>query len=401
MNSSLDTFRHESYTWLEQNCPPSMRTPMRKEDQVWAGKKQNFYSDDAKIWFQRMRDKGWIMPTFPSCYGGAGLDPLEHGVLMEELHRIGARAPCLNLAQWMMGPTILKYGSEEQKERFLPPIARGEVMWCQGYSEPSSGSDLASLRTRALDEGSHFLVNGQKVWTSYGDESDYMFCLVRSNSNPSVKKQAGISVLLIDMNQSGVEARPIDLISGASNFCDVFIDNVKVPKNNLLGELDGGWSIAKYMMQHEREHMGSMDFGGAMEPTISELAEEYLEWDDGRVRDKCVRSRVAKNEMIKNAIDLTVARTRDEQNAVLHSPVAMIMKYVSSKYTSEKYELMLEILGYHALGADVQSFSEMERLVTYEWLYGKAKTIAGGTNEIQLNVISQALLGLPKSGNSR
>jgi hypothetical protein len=256
---SLDTFRTETRAWLEANCPPAMRQPVRGEDDiVWGGRKAKL-SPDQKGWLDAMASRGWTVPDWPQAYGGGGLSPEETKVLKQEMARLGCRNPLNSFGISMLGPAMLKYGTEEQKKRFLPPIARGEIRWCQGYSEPNAGSDLAGLQTSAEDKGDHFLVNGQKVWTSYADKADWIFCLVRTSKE---SKHNGISFLLFDMDSEGVSTRPILLISGNSPFCETFFDNVKVPKDQLVGELNKGWDVAKYLLGHEREMISGMGLGG-------------------------------------------------------------------------------------------------------------------------------------------
>eukprot|EP01035_Chromulina_nebulosa_P005452 gene5452-7396_t len=207
---------------------------------------------DALLWKQRMGEKGWGTPTWPKEYGGGGLSSAEARVLQQEMNRIGARNPIGGMGIMMFGPTLLEYGSEEQKQRHIPPICRGEIRWCQGYSEPGAGSDLAALQTRCEDRGDHFLVNGQKVWTSGAQYADWCFCLVRTDFTT---KHDGISFILFDMKTPGVEVRPIQLISGNSPFCETFLTDVKVPKENLVGELNKGWTIGKRLLIHERNSL--------------------------------------------------------------------------------------------------------------------------------------------------
>jgi acyl-CoA dehydrogenase len=213
---SLETFRRDTRAWLEANCPPEMRQPPRTEaDICWGGQRFKFQSEAQRLWLQRMGERGWTMPTWPREYGGGGLSHREAAILREEMAALRCRAPLQSFGIWMLGPALLKYGSEEQKRHYLPQITRGEIRWCQGYSEPNAGSDLASLATRAEVRDEGFVINGQKVWTSYADEADWIFCLVRTDT---AKKHTGISFLLIDMASPGVSTRPIRLISGKSPF---------------------------------------------------------------------------------------------------------------------------------------------------------------------------------------
>ena len=234
---NLDQFRQEVREWLEENCPPSMRTPMVPEEEVWGGRNAKYVNPESKLWLDRMGEKGWTAPNIPKEYGGGGLDRDQAKVLHQELHRIKARQPLNSFGIWMLAPCIIEFGSEEQKLEHIPKIIKGEIRWCQGYSEPGSGSDLASLSTKAEDMGDHYLVNGQKVWTSYADKADWIFALVRTG--PKEPKHNGISFLLIDMATEGVSTKPITLISGKSPFCETFFDNVKVPKENLLPNKSG------------------------------------------------------------------------------------------------------------------------------------------------------------------
>ena len=254
--TELDSFRQETRDWLEANCPASMRTKMVAGEEVNGGSKRRSSNPDAHLWLERMAEKGWTVPTWPREYGGAGLDKASFLVLLEELQRIHARPPLGGMGVTMIGPTLLEYGSEDQKQRHLPAIARGEVAWCQGYSEPGAGSDLASLKTRADDKGDHFLVNGSKIWTSGANYADWIFCLVRTDFN--VPKHQGISFLLFSMDSPGVTTRPIVLLNGQSPFCQTFFDDVKVPKQDLVHKVNDGWTVAKRLLQHERSGLSAL-----------------------------------------------------------------------------------------------------------------------------------------------
>ena len=259
--ADLETFRAETRAWLEANCPPEMREPMRDEsDACWGGRNPTFKNPAQQSWMEAMAARGWTVPDWPRDYGGGGLDGEEANILRQEMAAIGARAPLTSFGISMLGPALLKYGTEEQKKRFLPEIARGQIRWCQGYSEPGAGSDLASLQTKCEDKGDHWLVNGQKVWTSYADKADWIFCLVRTDS--AAPKHQGISFLLFDMASPGVSTKPILLISGYSPFCETFFDDVQVPKDQLVGTLNKGWDVAKYLLGHEREMISGMGLGG-------------------------------------------------------------------------------------------------------------------------------------------
>jgi len=370
-----------------------MRTPGSEHDIVWGGRKAVFTGEDARQWMQRVVEKRWVAPAWPTQYGGAGLSNAEARIIKQEMKRLECRVPLMSLGLHMMGPTIMEFGTEEQKLEHLPKIARGEIRWCQGYSEPGAGSDLASLQCKAVDAGDHYIVTGQKVWTSYADKSDFLFCLVRTD--PTAPKHEGISVLLIDMAWPGVSARPIELISGASHFCETFLDNVRVPKSCLLGELNKGWTVAKRMLQYERSMMGDID-GGGYEPDVIALARQYLGIDaEGRLLEPVLRDQLVINEMERAAIALTGERIRAEARAGGPSPASSVLKWKMSEQFKQRYELLVTILGERGLGWEGEGFSEEELRIAREWAFAKIHAIGGGTTEIQLNIIAKRVLGLP------
>ena len=392
--SAIDDFRQETRAWLEANCPPSQRTPTPEGELVWGGSQVEFSSEDQRLWFERMRDKGWFCPDWPTEYGGGGLSPAQVAVLESELRRLKCRPPQINLGIWMLGPVLLEYGSEQQKRDLLTPMARGEIRWCQGFSEPNAGSDLASLKTSARDEGDHFVVNGTKIWTSYGDKSDWMYALVRTDA--SAPKHLGISLIVLDMRSPGISVSPIDLISGKSAFCQVFFDNVKVPKSQLIGPLNGGGTLGKSLLQHERKAMSK--FGETSLPNhfhLLPLLECYLP-EPRSVADQALRARALACAMDEHAYALTVQRMGEEARSGQDiSGLMAIMKLVHSEQDREKFEILLDALGYHALGWEGDAFTSEELAITKAWLNGFALTIAGGASEVQLNVIAKRVLGLP------
>ncbi len=393
---ALDTFRQEVREWLEANCPESQRTPPTREEQVWAGRNRTFPSADAKLWFERMRDKGWTVPDWPKEYGGGGLSEAEARVLKEEMKKLRCRTPLLDIGIWMLGPALLEYGSEEQKQEHIPKIARGEIRWCQGYSEPGAGSDLASLQCKAEDKGDHFLVNGTKIWTTNADKSDWIFCLVRTD--PNVKKQEGISFLLIDMESEGVSTSPIELISGESEFCQTFFDNVKVPKENIVGELNKGWSVAKALLKHERKLMSEQETPAGTQITPVQAALEYVGTDsEGKVANRVLRDQLVQHEMKYRALGLTHFRSFEEKmSGAGEGNIPMIMKYVGTECTKEREETLIAMLGTQGLGWEGEGFNNDELLATRGWLFSKALSIAGGSSEVQLNIIAKRILGLPE-----
>lgn len=397
---ALETFRQETRAWLEENCPQSMRTPMPEREMPWGGRNGEFPNPDTKLWLDRMADRGWTAPTWPKEYGGGGLDKAQNKVLQEELGRINARPALTSFGLWMLGPALLEFASEEQKKRYIPEIIRGEIRWCQGYSEPGAGSDLAGLQTRAEDKGDHYLVNGQKVWTSYADKCDWIFCLVRTDTSV---KHDGISFLLIDMATAGVEARPIKLISGASPFCETFLTDVKVPKENLVGELNKGWTIAKRLLEHERSMISGMNMGAgaASMGGMEVLAKEHFGEQDGRISEQSIRHAVASHKMDQQAFGLSLKRSAEQAKAGQGPGAAASMfKYYGTELNKRRFELLLDIMGTQALGWEGEGFDSKELAVTRSWLRSKGNSIEGGTSEVQLNVIAKRVLGLPDAGKA-
>lgn len=395
---NIESFRQEVRNWLETNCPESMRSPAGEDEMVWSGRNVAFQSDDQKLWFERMRDKGWFTPDWPSSYDGGGLDRKQTRILEQEMQRINCRQPQINLGIWMLGPVLLEFGTEEQKQAHLPPMARGEIRWCQGFSEPNAGSDLASLQMKAVDDGDDYVVTGSKIWTSYADKSDAIYCLVRTDAN--AKKHEGISFLLIDMTAPGITIKPIELISGKSHFCEVFFDEVRVPKTNLIGEVNGGWTVAKRLMQHERNAIANLGDQGQCNYRLGETAKQYYPIVNGKIADAVIRDRIATFDMDEMAFNLTLQRVMEEaKQSGGAGPAASIFKYYSTELEKRKTESLLAILGSQGLGweSENDSFSDDELSITRSWLLAKAMSIGGGTSEIQLNVIAKRVLGLPSA----
>ncbi|HBT56670.1 acyl-CoA dehydrogenase family protein [Halopseudomonas aestusnigri] len=390
--ADLDVFRQQTRAWLEENCPQSMRTPQRSDnDACWGGRNFTFASEDQKLWLERMAARGWTAPDWPTEYGGGGLSQQEHKVLREEMARINARPPLSSFGVWMIGPAILKFGSEELKRQHLPPIVRGEIRWCQGYSEPGAGSDLAGLQTRAEDHGDHFIVNGQKIWTSYADKADWMFCLVRTN--PDAKKQLGISLVLFDMTTPGVSTRPIKLISGSSPFCETFLDNVRVEKSQVVGEINAGWTIAKYLLTHEREMIGGMGRTAAGQKTLPQIAVDAVGLEDGKLADGMLRGELATWDLDAAAFALTAERVLDEAKAGQGVGAASAMlKYYGTELNKRRQELMVALHGSDGLVWEGEA--SREGAIARTWLRSKGNSIEGGTTEVQLNVIARNILGL-------
>jgi len=389
--ADLENFRDETRAWLEANCPPDMRLPLEDdEDRYWGGRNATFNSEGQRLWFERMAARGWTVPEWPKEYGGGGLSREESRTLRGELRRLGCRSPLDSFGIWMLGPALLRYGSEAQKREYLPQIARGEIRWCQGYSEPNAGSDLASLATRAEDRGDHFLVNGQKIWTSYADKADWIFCLVRTD--PAAPKHLGISFILFDMTTPGVSTKPILLISGRSPFCETFFDNVRVPKRNLVGALNKGWEIAKYLLTHERETVSSVGLPAAR--PLGQIAADTLGTCEGVLADAFLRADIARFEIDAMAFQLALERASDLLKAGQASPaLSSMVKFYSAELNKRRHELLMSAGGSQALEWEGERSRNGER--ARAWLRTKGNSIEGGTNEIQLNVIAKRILDLP------
>ena len=390
---SLESFRAECRAWLEANCPPEMRQPVTSEnDTCWGGRNFVFQSEAQRTWMLRMAEQGWTVPDWPREYGGADLSRAQVKVLREEMRALGCRSPLDSFGIWMLGPALLRYGNAEQKAEHLPRIARGEIRWCQGYSEPNAGSDLASLATRAELQGDHFVVNGQKIWTSYADKADWIFCLVRTDF--SAKKHEGISFLLFDMASVGVSTRPILLISGKSPFCESFFDNVQVPRRNLVGELNRGWEIAKYLLTHERASisgMGTRSAGRGL--SASALAAAGTD-PQGRLADPLLRAQLAQFEVDEAAFGLMLERTGDLARQGQSDPAfSSALKYYGSELNKRRHELAMQAGGSDAL--EWESERSDEGALARSWLRTKANSIEGGTSEVQLNIVVKRILGLP------
>ncbi len=396
----LDAFRTEIRGWLEANYPAALRDPNAEVDPeaMWGGRAFAGSNDPQIQWMRAAAAKGLTAPTWPKEYGGGGLTPAQARVFEQELSAGKYRQPLASFGIWMLGPVLLEYANEAQKKEFLPKIINGDARWCQGYSEPGAGSDLAGLQTRCEDKGDHWLINGSKIWTSYANKADWCFCLVRTDTS---KKHEGISFVLIDMKSPGVETRPIQLISGESPFCETFFTDVKVPKANMVGALNGGWEIAKRLLQYERQNIsggfGSGGGAGGAAGDLGELAKKYIGADEtGAVADPDLRSRITKNNMDFRCFYMTISRIAAEAKASNGpSAATSIIKYAAASFAQERSELMVEALGSQGLGWEGEGYSNHEILATRGWLRSKGNSIEGGTSEININVVSKRVLGLP------
>jgi alkylation response protein AidB-like acyl-CoA dehydrogenase len=384
----LEVFRAELRDWLEANCPAEMRGGEPSEASIcWGGKNFEFESDAQRVWMERAASKGYTVPTWPVEYGGAGMNRAQEKIFKEEMDRIEARNPLQSFGIWMLGPALLHFGTHEQKLHYLPPIARGEIRWCQGYSEPGAGSDLASVQTKGEDKGDHWLVNGQKIWTSYADKADWIFALIRTDRD--APKHKGISFLLIDMEDAGVETRPIKLISGASVFCETFFTNVKVPKDRIVGEENRGWDVAKYLLTHEREMISGGGQGLSGGRALGAVLNESLA--EGQEMDTVLRADAMRCEVDALAIGLTLERYKDQAEAGTGAGDASAMlKYMGTELNMQRHELLMAAGGSDALEWDGPLGNRPA-----DWLRTKANSIEGGTSEVMLSIISRRVLGLP------
>jgi alkylation response protein AidB-like acyl-CoA dehydrogenase len=394
--ADLEKFRAETRKWLSANAPSSVvGVSLGLGEGNWGGRKATYPNPDMKVWLDAMAERGWTAPEWPSQYGGGGLTKAEAKVLREEMAALKLPAPLVGFGLTMIGPTLLEYGTEEQKREHLPKVVHGEIRWCQGYSEPGSGSDLASLQTRAVLQGDYYVVNGQKIWTSYANLSDWMFLLVRTD--PNAPKHEGISFILMDMASPGVEARPIKLISGSSPFCETFLTDVLVPAKNVVFKVNHGWTVAKALLNHERTMIASAFGSGAgKRRTIRDWAHEYIDFAGERVADAALQHRMAQYEMDNLAFKLTTDRARDAAKAGLPpGPESSMFKIYGTELNQRRQELLLSIAGPQALGWEGPGFEEAELSLTRDWLRSRGNTIEGGTSEVQLNIIAKRVLGLP------
>ena len=386
---SIETFREEVRTWLNENFTDEL-------------KGASDASEARQVGIRLLADKGWIAPAWPEEYGGGGLSFQEHIALVQELRAAGIPTPPDNGGQGlgMIGPTLLEFGTQEQKARHLPGIARGEVQWCQGYSEPGAGSDLASLATRAVRDGDHYVLNGQKIWTSGADVASWIYVLVRTD--PDAPKHNGISMVLVDMDQPGVRVEPIQLISGSSPFCETFFENAIATE--LIGELNHGWTIGKRLLQHERSGIAGMGASGATpKPALhqryplAEIAKRYLgETPGGQIADAAFRDEIIEHRLNQRSLQLTLTRSREENaSGSTLGHITSIFKAVGANQSKRNAALQVRLMGFQGVGWEGDGFTTGELAATRMWLGSLASSIAGGTNEVQLNIIAKRVLGLP------
>jgi alkylation response protein AidB-like acyl-CoA dehydrogenase len=361
-------------------------------DTFWGGRNTKFASEPQRLWFERMRDKGWTVPDWPKEYGGGGLNAEETKILRQEMAAIRARLPLSSFGIWMLGPALLKYGTEEQTRGHLPKIAAGLIRWCQGYSEPNAGSDLASLQTRADVDGDDYIINGQKIWTSMANFADWIFCLVRTDF--SAKKHDGISFILFDMASKGVSTKPILLISGKSPFCETFFDNVRVPRSHVVGTVNRGWDVAKYLLQHERSMISGLGERGGGRP-LGQVAANSIGADDrGQLDDAVLRGQIAAFDVDEAALACAAERAVDLAKAGQgHPAYSSALKYYGTELNKRRYELLMSAGGADAL--EWEGPRSHEGALARSWLRTKANSIEGGTSEVMLGIVAKRILDLP------
>ena len=391
VQTSEDAFRTEVRQFLATNFPDELKGTGNMMAGLDGPTDEN---PVQKKWREAVGGRGWGTPTWPKEYGGGGLTKGQARIIEHEFAKVGAYNPIGGMGVMMFGPTLLEYGDERQKLEHIPPICRGEIRWCQGYSEPNAGSDLANLQTFAVDKGDHYLINGQKTWTSGGQWADKCFAIVRTDRSD---KHKGISFMLIDMDAPGVEVRPITMISGTSPFCETFFTDVKVPKENLVGKEGQGWTIGKRLLQLERTNIsGGGRLAGMMGQSLGDIAKKYCETGgDGALVNKVLRDKIADLEIRWNSFLLTARRAVEESKAQGGvSEISSVLKKVGTKLAQDRSELLIEIRGFQGLGWEGDEFGDDELEDVRGWLFGKAATIYGGSTEVQNNIIAKRVLGM-------
>ena len=368
----MTEFRDQARAWITANLPQSIRISMHEDEIRWGGRKARFAISESKLWLDAMIAQAWTAPIWPAVYGRGGLSATDAMILQEGLQRANARPSLFSFRLWMLGPALPKYGTDAQKDRFLPKIVSGETRWCQGYSEPGAGADLAALRMRAEDKGDHWLGNGSNVWTTYAEKADWIFALVRTEASSA--KHLGTSFLLIVLDTPGITVKPIELISGYSPYCETFFDDVKVPKDNMVGPLNGGWSIAKQLLQHERQDVSAVGFGGDRSVRIENLAKRAVGEVDGRIADGALRARIAQHNLYDRPVAVTTRRSQIETDSGSVGALTSVFKYASAKVNQARGELAVEILGLDGLGWSGANFAESDLVETRKWLRSKGKS---------------------------
>ncbi|MCL2427952.1 MAG: acyl-CoA dehydrogenase family protein [Alphaproteobacteria bacterium] len=370
------TFRTRLRRWIEANYPPEIRNPPRR-----------LHWPEVKEWYLRLSRDGWLAPAWPREVGGLGLSPAKLLIYIEEYQRHGcARMPDQGIS--MVGPLLIKYGSDEQRAHFLPRILSGEYIWCQGYSEPNAGSDLASLRTEAVLEGEHYVVNGQKIWTSLAMDANWMFCLVRTDKQ--AKKQEGISFLLIPMDTPGISIRPIRNLDMGDEFCETFFDDVRVPLSNLVGQPNKGWTMAKNLLGFERISIGSPRQAAYALRRLRILAERMGVWDDATFQERYTRLRLDLEDH-KALFETYADKVRRGEQL---GPDISMLKINQTALFQCITDVMMEIAGENAgLFGPIGGNRDLNPSGLF--IQARPSTIYGGSNEIQRNIVAKNVLNLP------
>jgi alkylation response protein AidB-like acyl-CoA dehydrogenase len=384
-SAELSTLRSEVREWVQAHMPADLHRPYN-----FSGLEDN---EVINRWYRTLGERHWLAYRWPERWGGPGFSPAQQIVFADELRACGAPVP-RGFGVSMVGPLILEFGSDAQRERFLLPIAEHRELWCQGYSEPNSGSDLASLQTKAELQGEHFIVNGQKIWTSRANLAQWIFCLVRTDSK--VQQQKGISFLLIDMKTPGVSIRPIKQIDGQEGFYETFFDNVKVPASQMVGKMNEGWSMAKALLAHERSSTGEHVDVGRLVRNIKTLARRYER--DGRpvLEDESFRQRLARLEMDADGLRYTRYRLLTAlMQGRTPGPEASIVKVYQAELCQALYDLALEAMGPDAARWYDETLSEEAFEMPMQMTITRAMSIYSGSNEIQRNIIAKRVLNLP------
>ncbi len=384
-----ETFRQEVRAWLEANLPEDLREGRDEElshDERWKR---------HKVWHTKLYEGGWVGIWWPKEYGGRGASVIEQAIFNEELGRAGAPAGVNMNGMTLLGPTLMHWGTEEQKKRFLPKILPAEEIWCQGYSEPGSGSDLASLQTRAVEDGDYFIVNGQKVWTSQAQHSDWCFLLVRTD--PSAPKHQGISYLLVDMHSPGITVRPLVQITGDAEFNEVFFEDVRVPKKNLVGEKNRGWMVAITTLMFERVATSSYFRFEKILPQVFDLARRVELHGKPASEDTSVRQQLAQFAIEAEAIKYNDLRRLTRQlKGQPPGPEGSFSKITTTELNLRIANFAVELLGPYAVLEKGSPFVIDHARWARRVLGARAGTIAAGTNEIQRGIIGERVLGLSK-----
>jgi alkylation response protein AidB-like acyl-CoA dehydrogenase len=389
-----EAFRQELRAWLEKNRPEQSSADNDDHtDFMHEGSKDQWQR--RLNWHRKMHSGGWVGISWPKEYGGRGATLTQQLIYNEEMAAANTPQLVNGLGIMLVGPTIIHWGTEEQKKRYVPKILSGEEIWCQGYSEPGSGSDVASLQTRAIEEGDYFIVNGQKVWTSDAHHADWCILLVRTD--PSAPKHKGISYVLVDMHSPGVTVRPLVQITGDANFNEVFFEDVKVPKKNLIGEKNQGWQVAITTLMFERSGIGGgRDLLGQVRE-LADLARAVRSngksaWDDSSVRQKI--SGFAGEAL---ALKYTGFRQLTRRlRGLPPGPEGSVLKLGTSELNLKMNKFAMELLGPYAQLEFKALYAVDRGIWSYRMLASRALTIAGGTSEIQHNIIGERVLGLPK-----